>query len=176
MVYDEVDDGFGVESDQSLSDNGDNPQKRGHLILLDGPNLGADRKTTPFLYQADGRVGRQNYSAILERMNKEGNGKLFKDPKFPTEHALFDPRITEKLEEGTAEARRKRRREVNQHTWRNVKFVRLREYYRKESNFTLFNQINPSDISQGALADSYLLAVLCSMAEQQTRIVDLFVT
>lgn len=54
--------------------------------------------------------------------------------------------------------------------------MRLRDFYRKESNYTLFNQISPNDISQGMLADSYLLAVLCAMAEQQTRIVDLFLS
>jgi len=127
--------------------DGDNPLKPGHLILLDAPNLGLDRRISPFLYQKEGRIGKQSYRAITERMEKEGKGKYFKDPKFMVEDALFDTNITEKLKEGSAEVRRKLRREVNKHAWRNVKFVRLRDYYRKESNYTLFNQISPNDIS-----------------------------
>jgi len=46
-------------------------------------------------------------------MEKEGKGKYFKDPKFMVENALFDANITEKLAEGSAEARRKLRREIN---------------------------------------------------------------
>jgi hypothetical protein len=42
--------GFGIESVDSISNDGDNPLKPGHLILLDGPNLGLDRKISPFLY------------------------------------------------------------------------------------------------------------------------------
>jgi len=32
------------------SRGGDDPDKLGHLILLDGPGLGKDRKITPFIY------------------------------------------------------------------------------------------------------------------------------
>jgi hypothetical protein len=51
--------------------------------LLDGPGLGPDRKVTPFIYEVEGRVGKQRYRDILEKMEKEGQGKLFKDPYFP---------------------------------------------------------------------------------------------
>ena len=92
--------GFGVESVDSMVDDGDNPLKPGHLILLDAPNLGLDRRITPFLYQKEGRIGKQSYRAITERMEKEEKGKNFKDPKFMVENALFDAKITEKLKEG----------------------------------------------------------------------------
>jgi hypothetical protein len=49
---------FGVESVDSIADDGDNPLKPGHLILLDAPNLGLGRRISPFLYQKDGRIGK----------------------------------------------------------------------------------------------------------------------
>ena len=50
--------GFGVESVNSMGDDGDNPLKPGHLILLDAPNLGLDWRISPFLYQKEGRIGK----------------------------------------------------------------------------------------------------------------------
>jgi hypothetical protein len=39
------------ESDESKgSRGGDDPDKPGHLILLDGPGLSKERKITPFIY------------------------------------------------------------------------------------------------------------------------------
>ena len=135
-----------MESDSSLSEDGENPQKPGHLILLDGPNLGAERRITDFNFKVSGRVGKQVYRLIIEKMDQQGQGKHFKDPKFLPDTALFDTRISEKLKEGTIEARRKRMREKHTKEWANVRFVRLKHHYKKESLYTLFNQIKPNDI------------------------------
>jgi len=108
-------------------------------------------------------------------MNKKGKNKLFKDPMFDADETMiFDERITEKLDEGTLIAMRARRRERNQHNWRNVRFVRPKDYYGKETNFTLFHTVEPTDITQGTLGDCYYMAALSSLAEEQNRIVDLF--
>ena len=108
--------------------------------MLDGPGLGPDRKVTPFIYEVEGRVGKQRYRDILEKMEKEGQGKLFKDPYFPAnENVLFDQRINDKILEGSIEQRRKRRRDLLRLKWQNISFVRLKNYYAKETDFTLFN-------------------------------------
>jgi hypothetical protein len=65
---------------------------------------------------------------------------MFKDPYFPaTENILFDQRINEKIQEGSIEQRRLRRRDLLKLKWQNISFVRLKNYYAKETDFTLFN-------------------------------------
>ena len=45
-----------VEYDDHIKVN--DPLLPGHLIVLDGPNLGTDRKVTPYIYQRLGRIGK----------------------------------------------------------------------------------------------------------------------
>jgi hypothetical protein len=90
--------GIDMESDKSISDDGDNLVKPGHLVILDGPKLGNDRRVLPFTYESVGRIGKQRFISIVEKMQQEGKGKVFKDPMFlGNEHALFDSRITEAI-------------------------------------------------------------------------------
>ena len=67
------------------------------------------------------------------------------------------------------------RRDKRVKNWANFIWKRPSEVY-GAGNFSLFNDIKPNDIKQGNCGDCYFLSCLSSIAENPSRIKDIFLT
>lgn len=59
--------------------------------------------------------------------------------------------------------------------WENFTWKRPSEVY-GEANFKVFNQISADDIQQGHCGDCYFLSSLSSLAEEEARVKQVFLT
>ena len=124
-----------------------------------------------FPYEDKNRLSVPNVDKIISQ------DKVWSDPKFPANsEAIFDKRITRRIENKTLEYKHVRNREnfdnkIDQDTW-----LRPTEVYQSLYDFNVMNSVNAKDIEQGALGDCYFLSALSALAEDKSRIKAMFLT